>query len=59
MTFQKWQTGQPSANNPVAFYGSTGSVASGKDTFSDKTLCVQEIVSGELILTFVSFHLHF
>merc|ERR1712019_208526 len=42
-----WQTGQPSANNPVAYYGASGSVASGKDTFSDKTLCVQEIVSGK------------
>ena len=49
--FQKWQTGQPSSFNPVAFYGSTGSVASGKDSFSDKTLCVQEIVSGEFVFS--------
>ena len=40
------------ATQPVAFYGSTGSVASGKDTYSDKTLCVQEIVSGECVFLF-------
>ena len=45
--FKKWQTGQPQASNPVAYYGASGSVSSGKDSFSDKTLCVQEIISSE------------
>ena len=47
--FQKW-LGEPQSTHPVAVYGPnpTSSITSGQDTFPDKTLCVQEIVSGKL-----------
>ena len=35
---------QPLASNPVAHYGPDGTIISGEDTYSDRTLCVQEIV---------------
>ena len=48
--FQKWQTNYPMASHPVAYYGPTGSVVSAIDTYYVKTLCVQEIISGEYVL---------
>ena len=38
------------ASHPVAYYGPTGSVVSAIDTYYVKTLCVQEIISGEYVL---------
>ena len=37
------------ASNPVAAFGSNGLIESGKDTYADRTLCVQEIVDGKFI----------
>ena len=42
MTFLKWGIGFPNDTDIIAFYDSTGSVQSGKGTFNDRTLCVQE-----------------
>ena len=37
------------ANHPVAVYAASGDIVSATGNFVDKTLCVQQIVSGEKI----------
>ena len=43
--------GNPKASHPIAAFNWVGSLRSlPLDTYADKTLCVQEIISGKYIL---------